>query len=95
VGPQLEVSTPSLGMSPSTLAAMPAAFERGVRVLGQLAAIDETKGSHAPALYKLKKAELAAHAEALVVGTGWLPAPLRVAAESQAPAANELPEAAE
>lgn len=43
-----------------------------------LAAIDEAKGSHAPALEKLKKADLAAQAERLVVGTGWLPASLRL-----------------
>jgi ParB family chromosome partitioning protein len=42
-----------------------------------LAAIDEAKGTHAPALAKLKKPELAARAQDLVAGTGWLPEPLR------------------
>jgi ParB family chromosome partitioning protein len=42
-----------------------------------LAAIDEANGSHAPALEKLKKAELAVRAEGLVANTGWLPQPLR------------------
>lgn len=60
-----------------------------------LAAIDEAKGSHAPALEKLKKAELAARAEALVAGTGWLPAPLRNATESVEASIEALPEAAE
>ena len=59
-----------------------------------LAAIDEAKGSHAPALEKLKKPELAARAEALVAGTSWLPAPLRIAVES-AVTSETLPEAAE
>lgn len=45
-----------------------------------LSAIDEAKGEHAPALEKLKKAELAVRAEQLVAGTGWLPEPLRPAA---------------
>jgi ParB family chromosome partitioning protein len=44
---------------------------------GILAAIDEAEGSHAPALEKLKKAELAAHAQDLVASTGWLPKSLR------------------
>lgn len=44
-----------------------------------LSAVDEAKGSHAPALEKLKKAELAERAENLLSGTGWLPAPIRVA----------------
>lgn len=44
-----------------------------------LAAIDEAKGSHAPALEKLKKAELAKRAEDLLSGTGWLPTPLAIA----------------
>lgn len=44
-----------------------------------LTAIDEAKGAHAPSLEKLKKAELAARAEDLVAGTGWLPEPLRIA----------------
>ena len=44
-----------------------------------LAAIDEAKGEHAPALDKLKKSELAVRAESLVAGTGWLPEPLRSA----------------
>lgn len=60
-----------------------------------LAAIDEAKGSHAPSHDKLKKTELAARAETLVAGTGWLPAPLRIAPETQAPTADALPEAAE
>jgi ParB family chromosome partitioning protein len=49
-----------------------------------VAAIDEAKGTHAPALAKLKKAELAQRAQDLVAGSGWLPAPLR---------ANALPTA--
>jgi len=57
-----------------------------------LAAIDEAKGAHAPALEKLKKTELAVRAETLVAGTGWLPAPLRIQAAASAEA---LPEAAE
>lgn len=44
---------------------------------GILAAIDEAKRTHAPALDKLKKGELAARAEDLVANTGWLPEPLR------------------
>ncbi len=44
-----------------------------------LAAIDEANGSHAPALEKLKKSELAVRAEQLLAGTSWLPEPLRVA----------------
>jgi ParB family chromosome partitioning protein len=44
-----------------------------------LEAIDEAKGEHAPSLEKLKKAELAARAEQLLAGTGWLPEPLRIA----------------
>lgn len=44
---------------------------------GILAAIDDAQGGHAPALDKLKKAELAARAEALVANTGWLPALMR------------------
>jgi len=61
-----------------------------------LAAIDEAKGSHSPSLDKLKKAELAARAEMLVAGTGWLSAPLRIATETEpTTAANDLPEAAE
>ena len=60
-----------------------------------LAAINEAKGSHAPSLDKLKKAELAARAEALVTGTGWLPVPLRIAAEGEPVTADDLPEAAE
>jgi ParB family transcriptional regulator, chromosome partitioning protein len=43
-----------------------------------LAAIDEAKGEHAPALAKLKKTELALRAERAIAGTGWLPQPLRV-----------------
>jgi ParB family transcriptional regulator, chromosome partitioning protein len=42
-----------------------------------LAAIDEATGSHAPALEKLKKAELANRAAQLVSETTWLPEPLR------------------
>lgn len=45
-----------------------------------LTAIDEAKGEHAPALEKLKKAELAVRAEQIIAGTGWLPQPLRPAA---------------
>lgn len=44
---------------------------------GILASIDEAKGSHAPALGKLKKNELAQRAEAPVADSGWLPEPLR------------------
>jgi len=33
-----------------------------------------------PALEKLRKAELAARAQDIVAGTGWLPEPLRIAA---------------
>jgi len=44
-----------------------------------LAAIDEANGSHAPALEKLKKSELAIRAEQLIAGTSWLPEPLRIA----------------
>jgi ParB family chromosome partitioning protein len=43
-----------------------------------LEAIDEAKGSHAPAFEKLKKSELAANAERLLAGTGWLPVSMRV-----------------
>lgn len=60
-----------------------------------LAAIDEAKGAHAPGLDKLKKAELAVRVEALIAQTGWLPVPLRVAAEADASADQEVPEAAE
>jgi ParB family transcriptional regulator, chromosome partitioning protein len=42
-----------------------------------LTAIDEAKGSHAPALEKLKKAELAVRAQDLVANTNWLPEPMR------------------
>ncbi len=42
-----------------------------------LAAIDEAKGDHAPALDKLKKTELASRAEQMLAGTSWLPEPLR------------------
>ncbi len=46
-----------------------------------LDAIGEAKGQpYAPALEKLKKGELAAQAERLVAGTGWLPALLRLPA---------------
>jgi ParB family chromosome partitioning protein len=44
-----------------------------------LAAIDEANGTHAPALEKLKKSELAIRAEQLLAGTSWLPEPLRLA----------------
>lgn len=44
-----------------------------------LAAIDEAKGGHGPAIDKLKKSELALRAEQLLAETGWLPAPLRIA----------------
>jgi len=43
-----------------------------------LAAIDEATGSHAPALEKLKKVDLASRAETLVAGTSWLPETLRI-----------------
>lgn len=42
-----------------------------------LAAIDEAKGPHAPALDKLKKTELALRAEDLIANSGWLPELLR------------------
>jgi ParB family transcriptional regulator, chromosome partitioning protein len=42
-----------------------------------LAAIDEAKGSHGPALEKLKKSQLAARAEQMLAGTSWLPELLR------------------
>lgn len=48
-----------------------------------IAAIDDANGGHGPALEKLKKSELAVRAEAMVVGTAWLPEPLR-------PAGNEV-----
>jgi len=54
-----------------------------------LAAIDEAKGEHAPSLEKLKKAELAARAETLVAGTGWLPMPLRSAASNDDASSDE------
>jgi ParB family chromosome partitioning protein len=44
-----------------------------------LTAIDDATGSHAPALEKLKKADLASRAEQLLAGTSWLPEPLRIA----------------
>ncbi|MCC7250464.1 MAG: hypothetical protein IT540_01160, partial [Hyphomicrobium sp.] len=44
-----------------------------------LVAIDEANGSHAPALEKLKRSELASRAEQLIAGTSWLPQLLRVA----------------
>lgn len=44
-----------------------------------LAAIDEAKGGHGPAIDKLKKSELAVRAEQLLAGSGWLPEPLRIA----------------
>ena len=44
-----------------------------------LVAIDEVNGSHAPALEKLKKAELAIRAEQLLAQSGWLPGPVRIA----------------
>lgn len=46
-----------------------------------LDAIDDATGSHAPALEKLKKSELAVRAEQLVAGKAWLPEPLRIANE--------------
>lgn len=58
-----------------------------------LAALDEANGSHAPSLEKLKKDELAVRAEGLVAGTGWLPEPLRVAANDNGDV--ELSDAAE
>lgn len=61
-----------------------------------LADIDDAKGSHAPALEKLKKDELAAlaaRAEALVAGTGWMPQPLRDSANAS-PALDEDPASA-
>ena len=47
-----------------------------------LAAIDEAKGEHAPALEKLKKSDLASRAESLIANTGWLPVPLRITSVS-------------
>jgi ParB family chromosome partitioning protein len=49
-----------------------------------LSAIDEAKGAHAPAIEKLKKAELAKRAEDLLSGTGWLPGPLSIAHKDEA-----------
>jgi ParB family chromosome partitioning protein len=46
-----------------------------------IAAIDETKGGHGPALDNLQKTELAIRAEKAVAGTGWLPEPLRIGVE--------------
>lgn len=43
-----------------------------------LAAIDDAKGEHAPALDKLKKSDLAMRAVAIIQGTGWMPEPLRM-----------------
>jgi ParB family chromosome partitioning protein len=61
-----------------------------------LSAIDEAKGDHAPSLDKLKKAELAARAEQLLAGTGWLPEPLRIASAEAASEDDEsMPLAAE
>lgn len=60
-----------------------------------LAAVDEAKGEHAPSLEKLKKAELAARAEALVAGTGWLPMPLRIATSDDDASSEPMPRAAE
>lgn len=62
-----------------------------------LAAIEEAKGvPHATAWEKLKKDELAARAESLVAGTGWLPEPLRIASDAtQADDCEPLDEAAE
>jgi ParB family chromosome partitioning protein len=57
-----------------------------------LTAIDEAAGSHAPALEKLKKAELASRAEALVAGSSWLPQPLRIAVNDNADAQSEAAE---
>lgn len=42
-----------------------------------LADLDDAKGKHAPSLDKLKKTELAARAESIVAGSGWLPKTLR------------------
>lgn len=60
-----------------------------------LAAIDEAKGGHGPALEKLKKSELATRAEAMMVGTGWLPEPLRPISDDAPIAIDEHREAAE
>jgi ParB family chromosome partitioning protein len=60
-----------------------------------LAAIDEAKGEHAPALDKLKKTELATRVQGLIAGTGWLPAPMRIAANENASRADAMPVAAE
>ena len=49
-------------------------------------AIDEAHGSHAPALEKLKKSELAVRAEQLLAGTAWLPEPMRIAINDHTPA---------
>ncbi|MGE5512914.1 MAG: ParB/RepB/Spo0J family partition protein [Bacteroidota bacterium] len=49
-------------------------------------AIDEAHGSHAPALEKLKKSELAVRAEQLLAGTAWLPGPMRIAINDHTPA---------
>lgn len=54
-----------------------------------LAAIDEAKGGHGPALDKLKKGDLAVRAAQIVAGTGWLPAPLRAGTASGADIGSE------
>lgn len=51
-------------------------FDR-INRAGILAAIDGAKGTHAPALGKLKKNALAQRAAALVADSGWVPEPLR------------------
>lgn len=53
-----------------------------IKRTGILAAIDEAKGSHAPALEKLKKGELASRAAELVAETQWLPDLLRTPAKT-------------
>ena len=60
-----------------------------------LSAVDEAQGTHAPALEKLKKDELAVRAESLVSGTGWMPEPLRMGSEAPVDQAEAMPLAAE
>lgn len=58
-----------------------------------LEAIYEANGSHAPALEKLKKSELAVRAEQLLAGKSWLPEPMRIAVNDNVD--DALAEAAE
>lgn len=61
---------------------------------GIIASIEEARGApQGPGLDKLKKSDLATRATRAIEGTGWLPAPLRVAANDAQP--DTLPQAAE